>query len=69
MCHRPKQIVTDEERLRPAQSEVLELLCNNAKAKALLGWEPEYTLMQGLHKTFAYIEEHVHLYKTHMFTL
>jgi nucleoside-diphosphate-sugar epimerase len=69
MCRGPKQIVADEARFRPAQSEVLELLCNNAKAKALLGWEPEYTLMQGLHKTFAYIEDHLRLYKTHMFTL
>jgi nucleoside-diphosphate-sugar epimerase len=69
MCSGPKQIVTDQERFRPAQSEVLELVCNNAKAKALLGWEPQYTLLQGLQKTCAYIQDHLHLYKTHMFTL
>ena len=69
MCSGPKQIVTDAERFRPAQSEVLELLCNNAKAKALLGWKPEYTLMQGLHQTLVYIKDHLRLYKPHMFTL
>ena len=69
MCSGSKQVVTDQERFRPAQSEVLELVCNNAKAKALLGWEPQYTLLQGLQKTLAYIQDHLHLYKTHMFTL
>ena len=69
MCSGQKHIVADPERFRPAKSEVLALLCNNAKAKALLGWEPQYTLMQGLQKTFEYIKSHVHLYKTHTFTL
>ena len=69
MCSGPKQVVTDQERFRPAKSEVLELVCNNTKAKALLGWEPQYTLLQGLQKTLAYIQDHLHMYKTHMFTL
>ena len=69
MCSGQKQVVVDQERFRPAKSEVLELLCNNTKAKALLSWEPQYTLMQGLHKTFEYTKSHLHLYKTRMFTL
>ena len=69
MCSGQKQIVADQDRFRPTNSEVLELLCNNTKAKTLLGWEPQFTLMQGLHKTFEHIERHLHLYKTHMFTL
>ena len=69
LCSGPKQVLADQERLRPAKSEVLELVCNNAKAKALLGWEPQHTLLQGLQETFAYIKDHLHLYKTHMFTL
>ena len=69
MCSGQKQVVADQERFRPTRSEVLELLCDNMKAKTLLGWEPQYTLMQGLHKTFEHIERYVHLYKTRMFTL
>jgi NAD dependent epimerase/dehydratase len=69
MCSGPKQVIADEERFRPARSEVLELVCNNAKAQALLGWQPQYTLLQGLQETVAYIKEHLHLYKTHTFTL
>jgi NAD dependent epimerase/dehydratase len=69
MCGGQKHVMADQERFRPTKSEVLELVCNNTKAKALLGWEPQYTLSQGLQKTCAYIKDHLHLYKTHMFTL
>jgi NAD dependent epimerase/dehydratase len=69
MCSGPKHVRADQERFRPEKSEVLELVCNNTKAKVLLGWEPQHTLLQGLQKTFAYIQEHGHLYKPHMFTL
>jgi NAD dependent epimerase/dehydratase len=69
MCGGQKHVMADQERFRPTKSEVLELVCNNTKAKALLRWEPQYTLSQGLQKTCAYIKDHLHLYKTHMFTL
>jgi len=69
MCSGQKYVIADQERFRPEKSEVLELLCNNTKAKALLGWEPQYTLLQGLQATFAYIQDYLHLYKTHIFTL
>lgn len=36
------EIVTDEERLRPANSEVDRLWADNTKAKELFGWSPAY---------------------------
>lgn len=36
------EIEADEQRLRPAASEVERLWADNSKAKALAGWEPEY---------------------------
>lgn len=36
------EIKTDEERMRPTGSEVDRLWCDNAKAKALFGWTPNY---------------------------
>lgn len=69
MCGGQKQIVADHERFRPTKSEVLELLCNSTRAKTLLGWEPQYTLRQGLEKTVEHIKRYLHVYKTHMFTL
>jgi len=41
-------IVEEQKRVRPEQSEVLELLCDNAKAKALLNWSPQFTFEQGI---------------------
>lgn len=42
------RIVTDEERIRPAGSEVEILLSEPRKAKELLGWEPTVSLEDGL---------------------
>jgi NAD dependent epimerase/dehydratase len=42
------QIVTDNVRLRPEKSEVERLWASNAKAKELIGWEPEYGGVEGL---------------------
>jgi len=36
------EIVTDEARLRPIDSEVERLWADNTKAKQLFGWQPEY---------------------------
>ena len=41
-------VQTDPQRLRPEASEVYELVADTRKARALLGWAPEYTLEQGL---------------------
>ena len=40
---------------RPLDAKVL--IGDNAKAKELLGWEPKYTLEQGLEKTIAFWKE------------
>ena len=63
----PKQIVADAERLRPDNSEVMALICDSTKAKTILGWEPQYTLEQGLHHTIAYIRRHLSRYKPAIF--
>ncbi len=36
-----KEIIAEEERLRPDASEVMELICNYGKARQVLGWEPQ----------------------------
>lgn len=37
------------------QSEIMKLKCNYAKAKKLIGWEPEYSLMEGIKETEEWI--------------
>jgi NAD dependent epimerase/dehydratase len=58
------KIISDESRVRPEKSEVLQLLCSNQKAKDLLGWEPKYSLEHGLKEAIAFIKDHIDLYKT-----
>ncbi|MFP3874958.1 MAG: GDP-mannose 4,6-dehydratase, partial [Thiohalophilus sp.] len=41
------EIVTDEARLRPENSEVERLWADNSKARALFGWEPAYSGREG----------------------
>jgi NAD dependent epimerase/dehydratase len=64
---RDKQIVADQERFRPTNSEVTRLICNSTKARTLLGWELQYTLEQGLRCTVEYIRSHLTRYKPSIF--
>ena len=44
----PLEISEEKQRLRPEKSEVNRLLADNSKAKAILGWSPEYMGLEGL---------------------
>ena len=45
------EFITDENRLRPENSEVFRLCCDNTKIKKLTGFEPKYPLREGLKET------------------
>ncbi len=62
-------IICDEERIRPDKSEVMQLLCDNRLAKDLAGWEPQYTLEDGLAHTIEWMREHISSYKTGSYTV
>lgn len=55
------ELVSEEIRMRPEASEVERLLASNAKARALLGWQPELAgiegLRSGLRKTIAWFTQ------------
>jgi dTDP-glucose 4,6-dehydratase len=55
-------VETDEERIRPEKSEVMLLLCDNKKAKRLLGWEPKINFEEGLERTIRYIKKYLDKY-------
>jgi dTDP-glucose 4,6-dehydratase len=38
----PIKLVSDDERMRPLNSEVERLWADNSKAKELFGWQPTY---------------------------
>lgn len=47
------EIITDEARLRPADSEVERLWADNTKAKQLFGWQPSYGGQEGFKRGIA----------------
>jgi NAD dependent epimerase/dehydratase len=48
-------VVTDEDRLRPAGSEVERLLCDNSRALEWTGWSPQVSLEDGLRRTSEWV--------------
>ncbi|MGI8820640.1 MAG: GDP-mannose 4,6-dehydratase [Chthoniobacterales bacterium] len=58
-----KPVEHDEDRVRPALSEVHELIADNSTARELLGWQPQGSLTEGLTETIAFVRAHPHLFK------
>ena len=52
------EIVQEDRRVRPENSEVERLVCDNSKARELLGWEPTVTLKEGLRRTIDWFKAH-----------
>jgi nucleoside-diphosphate-sugar epimerase len=63
------KIVCEQKRIRPGKSEVMELLCDNRLAGELAGWNPSYTLENGLDLTIGWMKEHLASYKTGVYTV
>ena len=59
----------DPQRLRPSKSEVRRLLGDSAKLRGLTGWEPQYSLEQGLRETVAWFtdKENLKMYKSNIY--
>ena len=59
------EIVTDEQRLRPENSEVERLFAENAKANELFNWQPSYGgkegFKRGLQETIEWFQDPVNL--------
>jgi len=63
--------ITDEQRIRPENSEVHRLWCDNTKIKTLTGFEPSYSIRTGLEKTIAWFkkEENLKKYKSDIYNV
>lgn len=59
------EIITDEQRLRPKDSEVERLWCDNSLLKELTGFTPKYSFEEGLSETIEWFTEpkNLQLYK------
>jgi nucleoside-diphosphate-sugar epimerase len=57
------RFITDEQRIRPENSEVFRLWCDNSKIRELTGFEPKYGIREGLEKTVAWFTKPENLKK------
>jgi NAD dependent epimerase/dehydratase len=65
---RPLEVELDEQRVRPAGSEVMRLISSPRLAHELLDWTPSYDLRAGLETTLAWVEANLHRFRVGDYT-
>jgi NAD dependent epimerase/dehydratase len=65
------EFITDEQRIRPKNSEVQRLWCDNTKINKLTGFKPKYSIKEGLAKTIEWfsIKENLKKYKSDIYNV
>jgi len=63
------RVVSVPERTRPENSEVMNLLSLNDRARDLLGWSPTVSLSEGLRRTIEFVRAHPEMYPTTAYTV
>lgn len=65
------EFITEDQRLRPANSEVFRLLGDNTLIKSLTNWKPSYSIEEGLQQTVDWFmnPENLKKYKTGIYNL
>ena len=63
------KIVSDEQRIRPKDSEVNRLLGSNQKIKKLTDWSPKYTFEEGIAETIQFIKQNMDTYKADIYNV
>ena len=56
-------VVTEDRRVRPERSEVDRLLADTTAARTVLGWQPEWSLEDGLTETIEWVRNHIDRYR------
>jgi len=65
---RPIAVETDPDRVRPAASEVGRLLAGNALARALMDWQPRYSLDDALDETIDWVRQNLAAFRVDSYT-
>jgi nucleoside-diphosphate-sugar epimerase len=65
------KILTDDDRIRPAESEVERLWCDNQKLLKNTNWSPEYNLTKGLTEVFNWMQnpQFIKYYKSDLYNV
>jgi NAD dependent epimerase/dehydratase len=62
-------ITYDSERVRPEESEVERLCADTSKARNTLGWQPRYTLEDGLIQTIEWMKKNLERYRPYLYAV
>jgi NAD dependent epimerase/dehydratase len=62
-------IKSTNERIRPDQSEVSRLCCDNTILTSNTDWTPSTSLDEGLQKTISWIKKHPHYFKNNQYSI
>ena len=65
------EFITDKERIRPKNSEVNRLWCDNSKIRKLTDFRPEYSIERGLKETIEWFldSENLKKYKADIYNV
>lgn len=63
------EVKTDPLRIRPVNSEVERLRCDNTKLLTQTGWKPKRTFRDGLEETIVWLKNNAELYKTDIYNV
>jgi NAD dependent epimerase/dehydratase len=65
------KLVLDENRIRPKNSEVFRLVCDNSQIRSLAGFSPEYSFERGLTETIQWFSkpENLKRYKADLYNV
>jgi len=62
-------VVSESQRVRPENSEVERLCADNRKARELLGWQPRFSLEEGLARTVEWLRENHAQYRSDVYVI
>jgi len=62
-------VISEDQRIRPENSEVERLCADNTKASEILGWTPSHKLEEGLAVTIDWLRENSEQYRSNVYVI
>jgi dTDP-glucose 4,6-dehydratase len=69
LLNTPIEIDTEEQRVRPENSEVERLFCDNTKLISNTNWKPDYNIEKGLVETIDWLKKNIDMYKPEIYNV
>jgi nucleoside-diphosphate-sugar epimerase len=63
------EVEADAQRIRPTNSEVERLWCDNTRIISNTNWKPAYTLRMGIEETAEWLQQNMQYYKPDIYNV